>query len=137
MRCLETDPQRKLNYAGSAIRSGLAEQGIRLRAGGWVELRRSVDRRPLRVIKGIVELAAKLEAGPVSYQNILECGEIPLILSGTAIHVPAGAPNVAERGKREHTLVKPLVSVSRTPGQVRIARDIDSLSVASSDQIHT
>src|SRR5262249_41967117 len=123
--------------AGTAIRRGLAEQRVGLCAGGGVELGRRIDSRPLRVIEGIVELAAKLKTGPLADHNVFEHREIPLVLPRTAEHVPAGASDVAQRRKREDALIKPLGAVSRAPREVGVGRDIDSLSVAAADKVNT
>ena len=64
------------------------------------------------MVERIVELTTKLKRELLAENEILECGQVPLILSGTAINISGGVSNIAERRQREHTCVEELVAVS-------------------------
>jgi hypothetical protein len=116
----------------------LTGQRVRLRSSARVKWGRRIDTRPLSVIKCIVELATEFKLDLFAEgKTSIECGQVPLVLPRSAVRVPAGASNVAQRGKREHARIKPLFSVLDTAREVRIGRDVDSLSIAAPDWIDT
>jgi hypothetical protein len=104
----EAQPERELNHARAAIRSHSSKQRIHL-LPGRIELRCRVHGRPLRMIESVVELASKLESHLFADDEILECREIPLVLSRPAIRKTGCIANVSERRQREHAGIEPLL----------------------------
>jgi len=91
--------------------------------------------RPLSVVESVVELATKLKRGFLADNEVLEHRQVPLVLSRASIHIPRGVPDIAQRWERENARSKPLGLISGAVSELRIAGDIDSLSVAPADQV--
>src|SRR5438477_2678377 len=88
------------------------------------------------MVEGVVELTTKLQLHSLAGNGeVLECGQVKLILSWSADHLACGISNVAQRRRREYAGIEEAVSVSRSVSEVRIAGDIDSLAVPTADQI--
>jgi hypothetical protein len=86
------------------------------------------------VIESVVELTTKLDLySLVCDGKVLECGQVPLILAGSAIHLPRSISNVPERRRREYAGVEEAVAVSCSESELWIAGQIDSLAVSAAD----
>ena len=133
---LEAHSQRKLYDTGAAIPGGRSEQRIGLLARGQVKPCRGVQPRPLRVVESVVELTTNLKLHAFAGKTeVLECGQVELILSGSPDHLPRGTSNVAQARRGKHCGIEEPAAVSRSVPEVRVAGHIDSLAVSTADQI--
>ena len=131
---LKVESQRKLYHPAAAVPVGLPEGAVNL-LPRRVESRGGIYARKLRVIECVVELTAKLKLQVLMQGEILESGQIGLILPRSSKNNPASVSNVPQRGLREHARIEKAVPVSSSESELRITREVDPLSIAASDDI--
>jgi hypothetical protein len=87
------------------------------------------------MVECVVAFTTKLQFDVLIDGEIFERGQVPLVLPGSSENNLPGVSDIAERRRCEHTRVKETASASISVRQLRIAGDVDSLAIATPDNV--